>query len=135
LTSGALIKTILLLTMLYFHIMDDYRHQGILASMKQKSWWQQNAPDGMYRNDYIVALFEHAFSWTFAIHIPAIFYKAVVGWDMGIGLFLFVFIFMWTMHAFVDHMKANLHMLNLAQDQLVHLAQVVFVWGYYCFTR
>lgn len=37
------LKTILLLTMLFCHIVDDYYLQGWLASAKQKSWWEKNA--------------------------------------------------------------------------------------------
>ena len=68
------LKTILLLTMLFCHIVDDYYLQGWLASAKQKSWWEKNAPDKLYKNDYIMALCEHAFSWTFMIMlIPTIY--------------------------------------------------------------
>lgn len=68
------LKTILLLAMLFCHIVDDYYLQGWLASAKQKSWWKKNAPDKLYKNDYIMALCEHAFSWTFMIMlIPTIY--------------------------------------------------------------
>ena len=50
------LKTILLLAMLFCHIVDDYYLQGWLASAKQKSWWKKNAPDKLYKNDYIMAL-------------------------------------------------------------------------------
>ncbi len=45
-----------LLSMIFLHIVDDYYLQGILASMKQKSWWEENAPQRLYKYDYIVAL-------------------------------------------------------------------------------
>ena len=64
------LKTILLLTMLFCHIVDDYYLQGWLASAKQKLWWEKNVPDKLYKNDYIMALCEHAFSWTFMIMLP-----------------------------------------------------------------
>jgi hypothetical protein len=68
------LKTILLLAILFCHIVDDYYLQGWLASAKQKSWWEKNAPDNLYKNDYIMALCEHAFSWTFMIMlIPTIY--------------------------------------------------------------
>ena len=47
------LKIILLLGMLFCHIVDDYYLQGWLASAKQKSWWEKNAPDELYKNDYI----------------------------------------------------------------------------------
>ena len=57
--------------MCFCHIVDDYYLQGILASMKQKSWWtKQESYEDKYKNDYIVALLMHAFSWSFMILIP-----------------------------------------------------------------
>ena len=63
-------KIIILLIMLFLHIVDDYYLQGILTKLKQKSWWEENAPNKLYKHDYIIALIEHAFSWTFMIMLP-----------------------------------------------------------------
>lgn len=38
--------------MVFGHIVDDYYLQDWLASAKQKSWWEQNAPDQIYRRGY-----------------------------------------------------------------------------------
>ena len=46
-------KILVLFLMLFLHVVDDYYLQGILASMKQKSWWQKNAPDNLYNLFYI----------------------------------------------------------------------------------
>lgn len=64
-------KIFILLFMIMMHIVDDYYLQGILASMKQKSWWkkQPNYKD-KYSNDYLIALMMHAFSWSFCIMLP-----------------------------------------------------------------
>ena len=59
-----------LMWMLFMHIVDDYYLQGILAKMKQKSWWKDNAPQDIYKNDYIVALIMHSISWAFCIMLP-----------------------------------------------------------------
>lgn len=56
------LKLTLLFGMLFLHIVDDYYLQGWLASAKQRSWCEKNCPDEMYKNDYIMALCEHAFS-------------------------------------------------------------------------
>lgn len=50
---------IILITMIFCHIVDDYYLQGWLASAKQKSWWKKNAPDDLYKHDYLMALFMH----------------------------------------------------------------------------
>lgn len=53
---------IILITMIFCHIVDDYYLQGWLASAKQRSWWEKNAPDNLYKHDYLMALFMHSFS-------------------------------------------------------------------------
>ena len=62
-----MIKFIILLSMIFCHIVDDYYLQGWLASAKQKQWWVNNSPDLMYKYDYLMALFMHSFSWSFMI--------------------------------------------------------------------
>ena len=61
------------LLMIFCHIVDDYYLQGWLASAKQKRYWEENAPDKMYKHDYIWALIMHSFSWTFMIMLPVAF--------------------------------------------------------------
>ena len=60
--------------MVFMHIVDDFYLQGILAKLKQKSFWRDNTSwesyTRLYRNDYIVALAAHAFSWCICIHLP-----------------------------------------------------------------
>ena len=131
-------KVILILTMIFCHIVDDYYLQGILAQMKQKSWWEKNAPDKLYENDYLIALIEHAMSWAFMIHIPLIIYT-LLSKSINIEIFsdwlLASFIFNAAIHSFIDNLKANQHKINLIQDQVVHFIQIlitflVFVIGF-----
>lgn len=117
-------ETILILCMLFCHIVDDYYLQGWLASAKQKKWWEQNAPNPLYKNDYIIALTEHAFSWTFMVHVPLVIYFGICGSYPNIYLFLIVFAANWFIHAFTDNAKANLMRINLIQDQLIHIIQI-----------
>ena len=124
-------KVLLLIAMLYMHIVDDYRHQGILASMKQKQWWKENAPDELYKRDYIVALIEHAFSWAVAIHIPAIVYMYLTGCTIHLFLFVALFVFEWALHAVVDDAKANDHTISLVADQIIHVFQIIGAWFVY----
>ena len=60
----------IILAMIFCHIVDDYYLQGGLTSMKQKKWWQENAPQKLYKYDYIVALIMHSMSWSFMIMLP-----------------------------------------------------------------
>ncbi len=124
-------RLLVLMAMLYFHIMDDFRHQGILAQMKQKSWWQENAPDNMYKHDYIVALLEHAFSWTVAIHIPLFVYGYLNDSFVSPSTFLITFVFTWLWHAFIDNEKANRDSINLVFDQICHIIQIIVTLSVY----
>ena len=128
-----LIDLILLFSMLFFHLLDDFKLQGILINMKQRSWWEKNAPDDLYKNDYIIALIEHAFSWTFMIHIPVILYHIHFGIFLPIHYYLLVFLLNWILHIITDHLKANEHAINLVADQLIHIIQIVAAWGFYAY--
>lgn len=108
------------LLMIFCHIVDDYYLQGWLASAKQKKYWEENAPDKMYRYDYIWALIMHSFSWAFMIMLPvAFFMKFNINFD-------FVIVFLWNigMHALTDNAKANEKKINLIKDQIIHLLQI-----------
>ena len=109
------------LCMLFGHVLADYPLQGILASMKQKSWWEANSPDPMYRHDYIVALIMHSLCWTFLVMLPP---AACVRFHVS-AAFLVIFLLNVAIHSFVDDLKANRKKLNLWGDQLIHIAQIL----------
>lgn len=122
---------ILLIAMLFCHIIDDYLLQGWLATGKQRDWWKSNAPEKLYKNDYIMALAEHAFSWTCSIHIPVLVYSYVFQDFKPIYVYIIVFLVNWIIHAITDHCKANIHKINLIQDQTIHIIQIVISWLIY----
>lgn len=110
--------------MIFMHIIDDYKLQGILAEFKQKQWWKENAPDKLYKYDYIWALLIHSFSWSFMIMLPIAY---VMKFDIN-GLFAIVFMANILIHAFVDNLKANQKKINLIQDQTIHLMQIILTF-------
>ena len=114
-------KAFVLILMLFFHIVDDYYLQGILASMKQKEWWKENAPQKLYKYDYMVALIMHSFSWAFMIMLPIALYFT---FDISAAYFLALF-FNMSIHCFVDDLKANKKKINLVIDQTIHIVQIV----------
>ena len=127
----------ILLLMIFLHIIDDYKLQGILASMKQKKWWKEQIdkmhieevweydchPCKLYKNDYIPALIEHSFSWTFMIMLPI-----AIALHFNIGNWIFAYIINMVIHAYVDNLKANKHKINLVTDQFIHFLQIVVTW-------
>jgi hypothetical protein len=113
-----------LILMIFCHIVDDYYLQGWLASAKQKQWWKDNAPDKLYRFDYIWALLMHSFSWSFMIMLPiAISQGFDVNWVFGLMLVINT-----AVHAFVDNLKANVKVINLWVDQSIHMLQIIYTF-------
>ena len=110
----------LVLSMIFCHIVDDYYLQGWLASAKQKKYWQYNAPDKMYRYDYIWALLMHSFSWSFMVMLPI---ALSLSFDVNV-LFGMVFVSNVAIHAFTDNLKANKKKTNLWVEQIIHLTQI-----------
>ena len=119
------IKLLILFSMIFCHIVDDYYLQGILASMKQRDWWK-NYPK-MYEKDYLVALFMHGFSWSFMVHLPLMILYFVFGFRgyiaIGISCVCHALI-----HSIVDDLKANKHIFNLIQDQILHMVQIIIIF-------
>ena len=125
-----MIKLLLLIAMIFLHIVDDYYLQGWLASAKQKSYWEQNAPDYMYRHDYKVALFMHSFNWSFMIMLVPTIYRLITSTNINIDVFGIVLFFIVNLiiHMITDDRKANRKEINLVQDQSIHLTQIVNTW-------
>lgn len=114
----------LLLCMIFCHIVDDYYLQGWLASAKQRQWWEDNAPQSLYKYDYLWALLMHSFSWSFMIMLPIFFLN---GFIVTLPL-IAVFVFNIIIHGFIDNLKANEYKINLWYDQLVHMSQIFCTW-------
>lgn len=109
-----------LFLMLFAHIVDDYFLQGTcLCNLKQKSWWQKNANDPLYKYDYIMGLFCHCLSWSIAIMIPTMIAGKFIWWLIPINL---------AIHFLVDDLKANRHKINLIVDQSIHFIQIILTW-------
>lgn len=108
--------------MLLCHVIDDFVLQSIcLAKLKQREWWELNAPNLLYKDDYKTALGIHALSWAIFIHLPLFFSVS------DITLVISVFI-NGAIHYFVDDLKANKHRINLCVDQIIHLLQIIITW-------
>lgn len=118
----------ILFAMLFCHLLDDYKLQGILANMKQREWWIKNAPQPLYGEDYIMALIEHAFSWSFSISIPLLIVAFTRRNDVLLAFCIGSYFFNTGMHAFIDDLKANEHKINLVQDQILHFIQIGAMW-------
>ena len=114
-----------LLLMIFLHIVDDYKLQaGVLNNLKQKKFWEENAPDELYKYDYIWALIMHSFSWSFMIMLP---FAYILNFYLNIP-FIITFVLNLITHAIIDDLKANRHAINLIQDQIFHIIQIILTW-------
>ena len=122
----------ILFAMVFLHIIDDFKlQQGVLTNLKQKNWWRaQPQYKEMYKYDYIPALVEHAFSWSFMVMLPIAF---VLHFD--IGYWVFAYLINTAIHAFIDDLKANKFKINLVTDQCIHLIQIFVTWCIFVCTR
>lgn len=120
-------KLILLICMIFFHTIGDYYLQkGWMSVAKEKEWWEKNAPNPLYRYDYLAVLIIHSISWTFMIMLPIM----IICYSKGIyNVYLIIFLFNVLIHAITDNVKANLKKINLIQDQLIHLLQIILTWA------
>lgn len=110
-----------ILLMVFFHVIADYNLQGWLATAKQKSYWEKEAPDKLYKYDYICALIMHSIGWTFMVMLPIAYIN-----HFSIDIwFVIAFVLNIAAHAVVDDLKANKKKINLWQDQIIHMLQIV----------
>ena len=119
---------LILFIMIFCHLIDDYKLQGILANMKQRKWWKENADKDLYQNDYKMALIEHAFSWSFTTTLPFLVIAFIQNNELLAVLLMVSYIINTAIHAFVDDLKANKFKINLVEDQLAHLLQIICTW-------
>ena len=120
------IKIFILIVMVFCHTVADYNLQGWLASAKQKSYWEDNVSESMYRYDYIMALIMHSISWSSMIMFPLMIYQLYTSHSLIMTFIIFIVnIFL---HAQIDDMKANAKRINLIQDQLMHLVCIFGSW-------
>lgn len=106
------------------HIVDDFYLQGILASMKQQSWWEnQEGYSSLYRNDYKMSLLIHSMSWSIMILLPSMFILNTHPYAI-----LAIFIINAAIHYYIDDLKANEKKINLVTDQTIHIMQVIATW-------
>lgn len=119
---------LILLSMIFCHIFDDYYLQGWLSQAKQKKYWEENFNNKLYKYDYIVALFMHSFSWSFMIILPCIIY-GLFNNNLDIIYTIFGNAFC---HMIVDDAKANKGKINLLIDQSIHIAQILLTFIIFC---
>lgn len=109
-----------LFLMFLCHFVDDFFLQGItLSNLKQKKFWEEHAPNPLYKYDYLMGLFCHCFMWAISIMIPTIFTGNFIWWLIPINTVI---------HFIVDDLKANKLKINLITDQSIHFIQIILTF-------
>lgn len=109
------------------HLIADFWMQGCLADMKQKDWWVKKFDElnldekhrELYEKDYQISLVCHALMWSLITFSPLIFFAD----SFYFGILI---IFNTWFHAMIDNCKANDKLINLFDDQLLHIIQIIF---------
>ena len=123
------------------HIISDFHLQGIFCDLKQSSWWYRKCGElgydyDMYKCDFMMGLYLHAFEWTCFMMMPIVVvtlaYFHIYEWYVW-ATYIGVGILNTDLHARIDHYKANEHAINLIADQLIHIGQIVVTWGLFVF--
>ena len=115
----------ILFLMLLAHIIDDFVLQPVcLSNLKQKGWWEKNAPDKIYQHDYIAALIIHSLSWSIMTALPLFFFTKTPDFFYGLMIPLNTLV-----HAGIDDMKANNKEIDLTIDQIIHVIQIIITWA------
>lgn len=123
---------LVLMAMIFLHVFADYNLQGIMASMKQKSWWRkqyQEIDTCMYATDYRFALAAHAFEWSFVVMIPCAISSWFCEWWLITILYLVLLLSNTALHIYFDDLKANKKRINLGADQVFHILQILTTWA------
>ena len=128
---------ILFFVMFWLHLIDDFRLQGLIGNLKQKSWWEKNYRNKLYKDDWEFALFEHSFSWSFTTHIPLLIISLYSYYAnrylYALWLYVWCIVFNTLLHMIIDNSKANKQEISLSTDQIFHIAQIVISFMMYSF--
>ena len=126
-----------LITMIYFHIREDFNQGEFLSKYKQRANWLKDeiGKDDKYKNDYKACLLIHSFKWSFTIMIPLFVFMLIMD-SAGVkiapipmSIIISSYLIANTaIHYKVDDLKANKLSINLITDQMVHLLQIFGVW-------
>ncbi len=136
-------KAFIFIAMVLLHILEDFHLQGILANMKQKSWWQSECvklgityESSKYRRDYVVSLIIHALENSIFITLPLIIDGLIATFTTNPNNSLFIgwvfIIFANTVvHAIIDDFKCNSKSINLIVDQILHFIFIILFFSLY----
>ena len=136
-------KVFIFIAMVLLHILEDFHLQGILANMKQKSWWQSECvklgityESSKYRRDYIVSLIIHALENSIFITLPLIIDSLIATFttNPNNGLFIgwaFIIFANTVVHAIIDDFKCNSKGINLIVDQILHFIFIILFFSLY----
>lgn len=129
--------------MVLLYIIEDFHLQGILASMKQESWWRSECNKlniiyrlSKYKYDYIVGLCIHALENSIFIALPLIIDSLIAIFtgspdNKYFIVWLFIIVANTVIHAVIDNFKCNWKCINLITDQVLHFVFIILFFSMY----
>ena len=109
----------LFLYMVFCHCVADFILQTkFIARAKSREYWKNNK-NTKSEYEFISVLIIHSFMWAIFIHLPIILllqYNETILFSSIIINTIF--------HCIIDHLKCNMHLIDLNQDQTFHLMQI-----------
>ena len=136
-------KAFIFIAMVLLHILEDFHLQGILANMKQKSWWQSECvklgityDSSKYRHDHVISLIVHALENSIFITLPLIIdgLIATLTTNPNNSLFIgwaFIIFANTVVHTIIDDFKCNSKGINLIVDQILHFIFIILFFSLY----
>lgn len=132
-------KIFILIAMILLHIIEDFHFQGILANMKQKSWWDKQIVDfppkkaNKYRKDYVISLIIHSLENSIFIVLPIIIDQLIYTFTTNPNNSYFIMwiayiLFNTIAHSYIDDLKCNKLKINLVIDQLLHFITIILLF-------
>lgn len=133
---------IIFLITIFLHVYSDFYAQGWLSQAKCKEWWrkqedasyivkdaspQRRAIYPLYELDYWGMLIAHSAHWAFYILLPSLVYGFFNASNIDFFGFAGTIVFVCNVfvHACIDNWKANAKLINLLEDQALHIIQII----------
>ena len=135
-------KIFILIAMILLHIIEDFHLQGILATMKQKSWWEHELIKthkytektwNKYKYDYVISLIVHSLENSIFIVLPIIIDQLIYTFTTNPNNSYFIMwiayiLFNTIVHSYIDDLKCNKLKINLITDQLLHFITIIWLF-------
>lgn len=119
------LKIMVLFCMIFCHIIGYFRLLGFFGKVKKGLWW---GDEDKYKNDRMVVLLEHGFSWSFIMHLPIFVLALISGNGLVMQVLPISIIAQAIAHSCFSNEKDNSQINSLLEDQVLHFVLTIGAW-------